>query len=157
MRKSSPKVAVVLGSKSDVPHMDGCLELLGKFGIAADLKIMSAHRRPGDVDDFARGAEAAGYGAVIAAAGLAAALPGAIAARTTLPVIGVPIPSATAFHGLDALLSVVQMPAGVPVATVTAGKAGGVNAAVLAAQILANAHPEVRKRLKAYKKSLANG
>jgi 5-(carboxyamino)imidazole ribonucleotide mutase len=150
-----PKVAILLGSRSDIPHMEGCLELLDKFGLESDLKVMSAHRNPDAVGAFSSGAAEAGFEVIIAAAGLAAHLPGTVAARTILPVIGVPIPSATAFCGLDALLSIVQMPAGVPVATVTTGKAGGTNAAVLAAQILALKYPGVRERLLAYKKSLA--
>ncbi len=150
-----PKVAVLLGSRSDIPHLEGCLELLDRFGLEADLKVLSAHRNPQGVTDFAQGAESGGFEVIIAAAGLAAHLPGTVAARTVLPVIGVPIPSTTAFMGLDALLSIVQMPSGVPVATVTVGKAGGDNAAVLAAQILALKYPAVKERLLAYKKSLA--
>jgi 5-(carboxyamino)imidazole ribonucleotide mutase len=150
-----PKVAVLLGSQSDIPAMEGCIELLREFGLEADLKIMSAHRQPDQVAEFADGAVEAGYEVIIASAGLAAALPGAVAARTILPVIGVPIPSAAAFHGLDALLAMVQMPSGVPVATVTVGKPGGANAAVLASQILALKYPEVNTRLQAYKCSLA--
>jgi 5-(carboxyamino)imidazole ribonucleotide mutase len=150
----NPKVAVVLGSKSDVQIMEGCLEMLGQLGLDADLKIMSAHRQPELVHAFATGAAAEGFEVIIAAAGLAAALPGVVAANTLLPVIGVPIPSSTAFHGLDSLLSIVQMPGGIPVATVTVGKAGGVNAAVLAARILALKYPEVASRLAEHRRSL---
>jgi 5-(carboxyamino)imidazole ribonucleotide mutase len=149
-----PKVAIILGSKSDLPHLESCQELLRGFGIEVDQKVMSAHRNPDAVADFALNAEANGYGVIIAAAGLAAHLPGTVAARTLLPVIGIPIPGGS-LNGLDALLSIVQMPGGIPVATVTLGKAGATNAAVLAAQMLALKYPEVRERLLGYRCSLA--
>jgi 5-(carboxyamino)imidazole ribonucleotide mutase len=149
-----PKVAVVLGSRSDIPHLEGCLELLSKFDIEAELKVMSAHRQPDAVATFSAGADAQGFEVIIAAAGLAAHLPGTIAARTLLPVIGIPVPGGS-LNGLDALLSIVQMPGGIPVATVTLGKAGGTNAAILAAQILSLKYPAVRERLASHRASLA--
>lgn len=152
--ENAPKTAVILGSKSDVPHMDGCVELLRNFGIEPEIKIMSAHRQPEAVAAFAQGAAKEGFEVIIAAAGLAAHLPGTIASWTILPVIGVPIPSSS-LNGIDALLSMVQMPTGVPVGTVTVGKAGGINAAVLAAEILALKYPEVKENLIAYRKSLS--
>ncbi len=151
-----PKVAVILGSRSDLTHVEGCLELLGKFDIEAELKVMSAHRQPDEVASFAASAAERGFEVIIAAAGLAAHLPGAIAARTILPVIGIPVPGGS-LNGFDALLSIVQMPGGIPVATVTLGKGGGTNAAVLAAQILSLEYPAVRERLAGHRASLATG
>jgi phosphoribosylaminoimidazole carboxylase PurE protein len=148
------KAAVILGSRSDTPYVEGCLELLRNFGIEAEMKILSAHRNPEEVAQYAAGAEDAGIGVIIAAAGMSAHLPGAVAARTALPVIGVPIPSSD-LQGLDALLSIVQMPSGVPVATMAVGKAGAKNAAVLAAQILALGNEGVREKLIAYRRALA--
>jgi len=150
----SPKAAVILGSRSDAPYMEGCLELLRNFGIEGELKILSAHRNPEKLAAYAAGTGDAGIEVVIAAAGMSAHLPGAVAARTALPVIGVPIPSSD-LKGLDALLSIVQMPSGVPVATMAVGKAGAKNAAVLAAEILALKYDGVREKLTAYRKALA--
>ena len=149
-----PQAAVILGSRSDAPYMEGCLELLRNFGIEADMKILSAHRNPEELAVFAAGAEDAGISVIIAAAGMSAHLPGAVAARSALPVIGVPIPSSD-LKGLDALLSIVQMPSGVPVATMAVGKAGAKNAAVLAAEILALRYEGVREKLIAYRNALA--
>lgn len=144
------RVALVVGSQSDVPLLAECRKHLEFFGIPYDEFVLSAHRNPEETADFARSAEQAGYGVIIAAAGMAAALPGVLAAHTVLPVIGVPVPSSE-LQGLDALLSIVQMPAGVPVATMAIGKAGSANAAVLAAQILALENPELRQKLYDFK------
>jgi 5-(carboxyamino)imidazole ribonucleotide mutase len=130
------KVAVLMGSTSDESAMAGCLDYLQKFGIPYDVRILSAHRQPDETAEFVKSAEQAGYAVIIGAAGMAAHLPGVIASHTTLPVIGVPL-EGSALHGVDALYSIVQMPAGIPVATVAIGSAGAKNAAVLAAEILA--------------------
>ncbi len=148
------KVAVVMGSDSDLEVMKETADTLEKFGISAEVTIMSAHRTPGKVPAFIEKAEKEGVEVIIAAAGMAAHLAGVIAAHTTLPVIGVPMPGG-ALNGVDALYSTVQMPAGIPVATVAIGKAGAVNAGVLAAQIVAGKHPELKEKLKAHKASLA--
>ncbi|NMP36752.1 MAG: 5-(carboxyamino)imidazole ribonucleotide mutase [Clostridiales bacterium] len=128
------KVAVIMGSDSDFPKVKGALEVLKKYGVGFEARVMSAHRTPLEASKFAKNARADGFGVIIAAAGMAAHLAGAIAANTTLPVIGIPVKS-SAFEGLDALLSTVQMPSGIPVATVAVD--GAANAAVLAVQILA--------------------
>ena len=140
------RVAVLLGSKSDEQAMAGCIEYLAKFGIPHDLRISSAHRQPDQTAAFVKGAEAEGYGVIIAAAGMAAHLAGFAAAHTTLPVIGVPL-EGSALNGVDALYSTVQMPAGIPVATVAIGSAGAKNAAVLAAEILALTDEGLRGKL----------
>ena len=140
------RVAVLLGSTSDEKLMAGCTEYLAKFGIPHDLRISSAHRQPDQTAAFVRGAEAEGYGIIIAAAGMAAHLAGFAAAHTTLPVIGVPL-EGSALNGVDALYSTVQMPAGIPVATVAIGSAGAKNAAVLAAEILALNDDGLRRKL----------
>ena len=145
-------VGVVMGSRSDWTVMqDGCA-LLTELEIPFEKKIVSAHRTPDWMFEYASGAEARGLEVIIAAAGGAAHLPGMVAAKTLLPVLGVPIPSA-ALGGMDALLSIVQMPKGVPVGTLAIGSAGAVNAALLAAQILAGRHPEVRQRLRAWREA----
>ncbi len=146
-------VGVVLGSASDQEIMEDCFEYLDGFGISYELKIASAHRTPEDVREFGTNAKENGFRIVIAGAGLAAHLPGILAAYTTLPVIGVPIP-AGAMDGLDALYSMVQMPGGVPVATVAIGKHGARNSAILAARILALSDEEIAKKLDEFK---ANG
>jgi 5-(carboxyamino)imidazole ribonucleotide mutase len=128
--------------------LENCKKYLAAFGLAYEEHILSAHRNPGAVAEFAGNAERNGFGVIIAAAGMAAHLPGVIASHTVLPVIGVPIASG-ALNGFDALLSIVQMPPGVPVATVAVG--GAVNAAVLAAEILALKYPELRERLREFK------
>jgi phosphoribosylaminoimidazole carboxylase PurE protein len=148
------KVAVVMGSDSDWLTMEQCVLLLREWGIDCDVEIMSAHRTPGRVHEFARQAAENGYGAIIAAAGLSAALAGSIAAATTLPVIGVPVASGP-LQGIDALLSTVQMPPGVPVATMGIGPMGARNAACLAAQILGLSDRRVADKLRAYKKEQA--
>ena len=146
--KPKPEVVVVIGSESDREIMAPALAVLENLGLRAELRVMSAHRQPEAVAEFAAGARAAGVQVIIAAAGLAAHLAGAIAARTTLPVIGVPIAAGT-LGGLDALLATVQMPGGVPVATVAIN--GAKNAALLAAQILAVGDPELAARLDAHR------
>jgi 5-(carboxyamino)imidazole ribonucleotide mutase len=147
-----PKVAVVMGSGSDMPQMEAALSRLKSFGIEADARILSAHRTPGRAAEFSKTASQNGYEVVVAAAGKAAHLPGVLAAYTALPVIGVPMKSSF-MDGLDSLLSIVQMPAGVPVATV--GVDAAENAAILAAQILALKYPELEKRLIAFREEMA--
>ncbi len=146
------KVAVVMGSDSDLPVVRATVERLKYFGIPFEVRIISAHRTPYEAESFASTAIERGFGVIIACAGKAAHLAGVIAAYTTLPVIGLPIKSSF-MDGLDSLLSVVQMPAGVPVATVAVG--GAENAAVLAAQILALGEPELEAKLAEYKKRMA--
>ncbi|MCH7851673.1 MAG: 5-(carboxyamino)imidazole ribonucleotide mutase [Candidatus Marinimicrobia bacterium] len=144
------KVALLMGSETDRPLMEAALPYLEYFGLPYQVQVLSAHRSPEQVAQFAASAEEQGYGVLIAGAGMAAHLAGALKAHSILPVIGVPLPGGLA-DGLDALLSTVQMPKGVPVATVSVGKAGAINAAVLAAEILALGDAELRERLKAYK------
>jgi phosphoribosylaminoimidazole carboxylase PurE protein len=148
--KSSP-VAVVMGSDSDMDVMQSCIEQLGYFGIEPVVRIISAHRTPQIAAEFAQTAEQNGIKVIIAAAGMAAHLAGALAAKTTLPVIGVPLVSSSGLEGIDALLSTLQMPPGVPVATVAIGKAGAKNAAILAVQILALADSDLREKLADFK------
>ena len=155
MSSSTPLVGIVMGSDSDLTVMRAAAEALAEFGIRCEVRALSAHRTPDDTIAWARGAVDRGLKVLIAGAGAAAHLPGVVAAVTPLPVIGVPI-DATSLNGLDALLAIVQMPAGVPVATVSIGKAGAVNAAVLALQILALADPKLRSRLEDYKAALAD-
>ena len=149
-----PQVAIVMGSDSDLEFMSEAARALKEFGIAYEMDVTSAHRSPARTSEFAQNAARRGIKVIIAAAGGAAHLAGVIAAETTLPVIGVPIPSTT-LQGLDSLLSTVQMPAGIPVATVAIGKAGATNAAVLAAQILALGSAPLAKKLDDYKEKLA--
>jgi 5-(carboxyamino)imidazole ribonucleotide mutase len=151
-----PLVAIVMGSDSDLEVMNEVGKALEAFGIAYEIDIASAHRSPARTSEFARGAAARGVKVIVAGAGGAAHLAGVIAAETTLPVIGVPIPS-TSLQGLDSLLSIVQMPAGIPVATVAVGKAGGTNAGILAAQILALSDKGLAEKLKQHKQKLAKG
>ena len=153
MRKNKPLVGVVMGSKSDADIMKGCVEQLEAFGIPYEGKIISAHRTPDRVREFATGAAERGLEVIIAGAGWSAHLAGVIAAHTSLPVIGVPIDSSS-LKGLDALLSTVQMPPGIPVATVAIGKGGAKNAAILAAQILSLKHKDIAASLKSYRKNL---
>jgi 5-(carboxyamino)imidazole ribonucleotide mutase len=143
---SKPLVGVIMGSKSDWETMQRTSEVLSELGIAHERRIVSAHRTPDWMAEYAKGAASRGLEVIIAAAGGAAHLPGMVAAHTTLPVLGVPIKSST-LNGIDSLLSIVQMPAGVPVATLAIGNAGAANAALLAASILANKYPEIRERL----------
>ncbi len=146
------KVAILMGSKSDFPVVKPAVAVLEKFGIEAQVRVISAHRTPDAAHEFAANAEADGVEAIICAAGKAAHLGGVIAAYTTLPVIGLPVKT-DMMGGLDSLLSIVQMPSGIPVATV--GVNGGENAALLAAQILALRYPEIGEKLKAFKKQMA--
>jgi phosphoribosylaminoimidazole carboxylase PurE protein len=147
-------VLILMGSDSDAPVMQGAVDTLQQLGLSCEMTVASAHRSPARVLRLVDEAPGRGVKVFIAAAGAAAHLAGVIAAHTTLPVIGVPIASSD-LHGFDALLSTVQMPPGVPVATVSVGKPGATNAAVLAAQILAIADPAIARRLKDYKESLA--
>jgi 5-(carboxyamino)imidazole ribonucleotide mutase len=139
-----------MGSKSDWETLRGCGELLAELGVAHECRIVSAHRTPELLREYAQGAEARGLEVIIAGAGGAAHLPGMGAANTLLPVLGVPVQS-QALQGLDSLLSIVQMPGGVPVGALAIGKSGAVNAALLAAAILANKRPELRERLRTYR------
>jgi phosphoribosylaminoimidazole carboxylase PurE protein len=145
-------VSIVMGSKSDLPIMEETTKKLKELGIACEMKIMSAHRHPETVRRFAKSAEKRKIEVIIAGAGGAAALPGVIASYTTIPVIGVPIKSE--LDGLDSLLSIAQMPKGVPVATMAIGKAGAINAAIFTAEILALKYSKIKKNLFNYKKSL---
>jgi phosphoribosylaminoimidazole carboxylase PurE protein len=153
--KNKTPVAVVMGSDSDMAVMQSCIDTLKEFGIEPVVRILSAHRTPEIAAEFAQNAAAEGIRVIIAAAGMAAHLAGALAARTTLPVIGVPLISSSGLEGVDAFLSTVQMPPGVPVATVAIGKAGAKNAAVLAVQILALADDRLAEKLAEFKKAQA--
>jgi 5-(carboxyamino)imidazole ribonucleotide mutase len=145
-----PLVAVIMGSRSDWETMRAADEMLSEFGVPHECRIVSAHRTPELMAEFAAGAQARGIEVIIAGAGGAAHLPGMTAAHTTLPVLGVPIES-KALRGMDSLLSIVQMPAGVPVATLAIGTAGAKNAALLAISILANKRAGLRTRLEAFR------
>ncbi|MCS7258619.1 MAG: 5-(carboxyamino)imidazole ribonucleotide mutase [candidate division WOR-3 bacterium] len=145
-------VAIVMGSKSDLPVMEEAQKKLNEFGIPSEIKIISAHRNPEAVRKFAQNAEKQGIKVIIAGAGGAAALPGVIAAYTTLPVIGVPIKSE--LLGIDSLLSISQMPKGVPVATMAIGVPGAINAAIFAAEVLALSNNKIKSALLKHKKSL---
>ena len=147
---SAPLVAVIMGSKSDWETMRHADEILTQFDVAHECRIVSAHRTPLWLGEFAAGAEARGLEVIIAGAGGAAHLPGMAAAQTVLPVLGVPVES-PALKGVDSLLSIAQMPAGIPVGTLAIGRAGAVNAALLAVAILANSRPELRKKLHLYR------
>jgi len=149
MKVDKPLVLVAMGSASDADVMKGCTETLKELGIPYEVRVMSAHRTPEKTREVTGGAAERGIEVIVAGAGWAAHLAGVMAAHTTLPVIGVPIDSSP-LQGLDALLATVQMPPGIPVATVSLGKGGAKNAAVLAARILGIKYPEVRKTLKAY-------
>jgi 5-(carboxyamino)imidazole ribonucleotide mutase len=142
-------VAIIMGSRSDWPVLKGAAEMLAELGVAYDAKVVSAHRTPERMYDFARGAKAAGYQVIIAGAGGAAHLPGMTASLTDLPVLGVPIES-KALKGMDSLLSIVQMPAGIPVGTLAIGEAGAKNAGLMAARILALSDAKVAERVAAF-------
>jgi phosphoribosylamine--glycine ligase len=148
------KVWIAMGSDSDLQVMEEAAKTLASFGIPCEIDVTSAHRTPHETARLAAGLEENGFGVAIVGAGHAAHLAGVVAAHTTLPVIGVPLAS-SALQGLDALLSTVQMPAGVPVATVAIGKSGAQNAAILAAQILATGDPGLRARLRRHKDDMA--
>lgn len=148
-------VSIVMGSKSDWVIMEEASLILDKFKIAHEARALSAHRTPDALFEYLKSAEQRGAEVFIAAAGGAAHLPGVVAAKTVLPVLGVPMPSSTFVNGLDALLSIVQMPAGIPVGTLAVGKAGAINAAILAASILGNKYPEYREAVQLYREKQA--
>lgn len=145
-----PLVGIVMGSKSDWETMAAAAETLEELGVACEVRVLSAHRTPNQAHEYAATAEARGLEVLVAGAGGAAHLAGVMAANTILPVLGVPMES-NALHGMDSLLSTVQMPAGIPVGTLAIGKAGATNAALLAAGILANKHPKVKEALRKYR------
>lgn len=147
---AAPLVAVIMGSSSDWETMKHVVDVLERFEVPHERHIVSAHRTPVWMAEFASGAEGRGLQVIVAGAGGAAHLPGMVAAQTVLPVLGVPVQSA-ALQGLDSLLSIVQMPGGVPVATLAIGKAGATNAGLLAVSILATSRPELRARLRAFR------
>ncbi len=147
---SAPLVGVIMGSKSDWDTMRHAAEILTQFGVPHECKIVSAHRTPLWMAEYATAAEQRGLQVIIAGAGGAAHLPGMVAAHTTVPVLGVPVES-TAMKGMDSLLSIVQMPGGVPVGTLAVGKAGAKNAGLMAVAILANTQPELREKLRAFR------
>jgi len=150
----SPLVSIVMGSDSDLEIMNEAAKALEDFGISYEIDVTSAHRSPARTGEYARSAASRGVKVIIAGAGGAAHLAGVIAAESTLPVIGVPIPS-TSLNGLDSLLSIVQMPAGIPVATVAIGKPGATNAGILAAQIIALSSARISKNMKSWREKLA--
>ena len=153
MLKNTPEVGIIMGSDSDWPIVKQAAGTLNDFGVSSESRVISAHRTPEAAMEYATTAAKRGIKVIIAAAGGAAHLGGVLAAHTTLPVIGIPIKGG-ALNGMDALLATLQMPAGIPVATVTLGSAGPVNAAVLAVQILALSRPALKKKLAAHKKAL---
>jgi len=147
---SQPAVGIIMGSRSDWPVLSGAAEMLDQLGVSYEAKVVSAHRTPRRLYDYAAGAASRGLQVIIAGAGGAAHLPGMTAAMTPLPVLGVPVPS-TALQGQDALLAIVQMPAGIPVGTLAIGRPGAINAGLLAAAILALQDPALAARLAAYR------
>lgn len=147
---TSPVVSIIMGSRSDWPTMEQASLVLTEFGVAHETKIVSAHRTPDLLFEFAKSAEDRGIEVIIAGAGGAAHLPGMCASQTVVPVLGVPVES-KALKGLDSLLSIAQMPAGIPVGTLAIGQAGAKNAALLAIAILANSRPELRKKLASFR------
>ena len=153
LRSRQAPVAIVMGSDSDLGVMQSCVDQLGEFGIKPIMRIISAHRTPEIAADFAKNAASNGIKVIIAAAGMAAHLAGAMAAKVTLPVIGVPLDSGGGLGGMDALLSTVQMPPGVPVASMAIGKAGAKNAAVFAVQILALSDEDFAKKMVDFKET----
>jgi len=146
----NPLVGVIMGSKSDWEVLREACDLLGELGVPFEAKVVSAHRTPDEMFAYAEAAEGRGLVVIIAGAGGAAHLPGMVASKTLVPVLGVPIP-ATLLNGMDALLSIVQMPKGVPVGTLAIGKPGAANAALLAAEIVGTSRPEVREKLRAWR------
>jgi len=151
----NPLVAIIMGSKSDWETMRHAAEMLAGFGVPHECRVLSAHRTPEQTIQYAGAAQDRGIEVIIAGAGGAAHLPGIIAAHTLVPVLGVPIES-PALHGLDSLLSIVQMPAGIPVGTLGIGKAGAVNAALLAVAVLAGQRPELRQKLREFREEQAS-
>lgn len=149
-----PKVLIIMGSDSDLPVLEETAKVLADFNIPFSMTVASAHRTPQRTVSVIRDAEKEGVEVIIGAAGMSAHLPGVIASHTVLPVIGVPL-DASSLNGLDALLSIVQMPPGIPVATVAIGKAGAKNAAILAAQIIARKDPQLTKKLLEHRKKMA--
>ncbi|MBI5076708.1 MAG: 5-(carboxyamino)imidazole ribonucleotide mutase [Nitrospirae bacterium] len=149
-----PKVLIIMGSDSDLPVMEEAAKVLADFNIPCSMTVASAHRTPQRTVSVIKNAEKKGVDVIIGAAGMAAHLPGVIASHTVLPVIGVPL-DASSLNGMDALLSIVQMPPGIPVATVSIGKAGAKNAAILAAQIIARKDPKLTKKLLEHRKMMA--
>ena len=148
------KVGIIMGSKSDLPIMQKAIDILNQFGIDTDIKIVSAHRTPEIMFDYAKNARERELSSIIAGAGGAAHLPGMIASITTIPVIGVPIKSRNSIDGWDSVLSILQMPEGVPVATVALD--GAANAGILAAQIIATENSDIQKKVADYKENLKN-
>lgn len=148
--KAAPLVGIVMGSKTDADVMNAAREMLDELGVPCEMRVISAHRSPERTLEYASTAETRGLEVLIAGAGVAAALPGVVAAKTLLPVIGVPVPAGH-LMGIDALLAICQMPKGVPVATMAIGKAGAANAGLLAAQILAAKRPELREKLRVWR------
>lgn len=146
----TPLVGIIMGSKSDWDTMQHAAEMLAQLGVPHEVKVVSAHRTPDLLFEYASKAEGRGLEVIIAGAGGAAHLPGMCAAKTCLPVLGVPVESAM-LRGVDSLLSIVQMPAGIPVGTLAIGKAGAANAALLAASMLGSKHPAIRDAVKAYR------
>ena len=155
-QKKRAAVGIVMGSDSDYPMMSECARTLEKFGIAYELEVLSAHRTPTRAHEYATTAAKRGLKIIVAAAGAAAHLAGVMAANTTLPVIGVPMAAST-LNGLDALLATVQMPGGIPVATMAIDKAGAMNAAIFAAEILGLSDREIARKLVAHKEELERG
>lgn len=149
---SRPLVGVIMGSKSDWDFLQPAAKILTELGVAYEARVVSAHRTPDWMFEYAESAEERGLLVIIAGAGGAAHLPGMVAAKTLVPVLGVPVP-ATALQGVDALLSIVQMPKGVPVGTLAIGRPGATNAGLLAAEIVGLVHPEVRERLRAWREA----
>jgi len=147
---AAPLVGVIMGSRSDYESLAPAIEILTELGVPHEARVVSAHRTPDLMFQYAEGAEARGLKVIIAAAGGAAHLPGMVAAKTIVPVLGVPMP-ATALNGVDALLSIVQMPRGIPVGTLAIGKPGAANAGLLAAAIVANGDPALRERIRAWR------
>lgn len=150
MSDEKPLVGILMGSKSDWQTMQTAGETLTRFGVPHECRVLSAHRTPQETGDYAKTAEARGLEVLLVGAGMAAHLAGAVASQTVLPVLGVPMESGP-LRGLDALLATVQMPGGVPVGTLAIGKAGAMNAALLAVAILANERPELREKLRAFR------
>jgi 5-(carboxyamino)imidazole ribonucleotide mutase len=154
MPEPAPLVGIIMGSKSDWDTMRHAAEILERFGVSHESKVVSAHRTPALMAAYASGAAGRGLSVIIAGAGGAAHLPGMVASHTVVPVIGVPVPGAS-LGGLDSLLSIVQMPKGVPVATVAIGAPGAANAGLLAVAILATSRPDLRTKLQAYRDEMA--
>lgn len=150
IEQTKPLVGIIMGSKSDWETMQNATNTLEKLGVPCEVRVVSAHRTPDLMFEYASSAESRGIEVIIAGAGGAAHLPGMTASKTTLPVLGVPVES-KALKGIDSLMSIVQMPAGIPVATLAIGRAGAVNAALLAASILGNKYPQIREALRRWR------